>query len=100
MVTIDDLRKGKRPSIFEGELAGLIGCSLSKLQKDRLHRRGLPFRKDMETGRITYDAEDVIAYLARPKFTATCQYDTTILSNRLEGARLAKKQRVGNERRS
>jgi hypothetical protein len=87
-ITIADLAAGLYPTISTAEFALLRGRSLSTIEKERTRGSGIPFHKDLTTGRISYRAEDVLNFLASGKrCTSTAQYDTSAHSRRLERAR-------------
>jgi len=55
----------KAKYLSEKEVSKLTGFSLSKIQKDRFHRRGLPYIK---LGRsIRYDIVDIEEYMNQRK---------------------------------
>src|SRR6185437_12891755 len=90
MITVDDLRSRRRPRINEREYDQLRGCSVATPQKERVNGKGIPFLKDPVTGRISYAAEEVLAFLDRARpHRSTAEYDTTPQQIRLEKARNA-----------
>jgi hypothetical protein len=89
-ITLCELQSGSRPLITEREFAYLRGCSQSTLQKERGSGKGAPFLKDLQTGRIFYSAEDVVAFLGRTLHCrSTSEYDTRTHQERLTKARSA-----------
>jgi|688.fasta_scaffold305062_2 excisionase family DNA binding protein len=54
------------------EAAEFLGCSRSKLQKDRTHGQGPAFYKH---GRlVVYRVKDLVAFMENSKHTSTSQY--------------------------
>jgi hypothetical protein len=91
MVTVFELESGARPLINEREFAHLRGCSTATLQKDRLTGRGVPFLKDPVTGKISYSAETVLAFLNRGQlYLSTSEYDNRAKQDWLAKARTIK----------
>src|SRR5262249_40902796 len=89
-VTLSDLRAGYYPFISEKEFAGLRGCSVDTLRKERTQKRGPKYSKDPSTGRIYYRAETVLEFFdSFVECTSTLDYDTTAKQAHLERARHA-----------
>lgn len=58
--------------LSEKEVAALLKCSVSALQKNRLKGNGLPYYK---MGRsVRYSEESVLEYLKKHEYTSTSQY--------------------------
>ena len=58
--------------LSEKEVAVLLKCSVSVLQKNRLKGDGLPYYK---MGRsVRYSEESVLEYLKKREYTSTSQY--------------------------
>lgn len=87
VVTIDDLRSGRRARVTETELEQLGIRNRRSSQRDRLFGVGIPFQKDPDTKRVFYLAKDVLAYLDRPTHRSTSEYSTSAHHGRLEKAR-------------
>lgn len=90
-ITLDDLKAGRRAKLKPGEFAQLRGCSEATLSRERWEGSPIAFERDERTGRISYDAQDVLRYLDKPKFKSTSayQHDGT---RRMATARAAKPQ--------
>jgi hypothetical protein len=74
MITLNDLRLGVRARISSSEFARLRGCSSSTTSRERWENRSIPYEKDPVTGRVWFDAQDVLDYFDRTKVTCTAQY--------------------------
>jgi hypothetical protein len=74
MVTLDDLRLGVRARIRSSEFARLRGCSSSTVSRERWENRSIPYEKDPISGRVWFDAQDVLKYFDQAKVTCTAQY--------------------------
>lgn len=74
-ITVQDLRDGTIAKVKPADRARLINRSVSTLSRWRHEGKDLPFEVDTQTGRITYDAADVLKEIdGRRKFTCTAQY--------------------------
>ena len=92
MVTLHELRGGRRAHVSPKEFANLRGCSQATLSRERLQGTGIPFRRDGK-GMIWYSAADVQAYFdSMPIFQNSAQYEHTGVE-RMERARIAKKRK-------
>lgn len=86
-LTVEDLRSGRRAEISTREYARLKGCSPYTLERKRWLKKGIPYKTDPETGRVSYRAEDVLKDLDGPTRRSTCEYDTSANVERLTKAR-------------
>ena len=90
-VSIEDLRKGLVVKLKPSDRARLIRRSVSTLSRLRNEGVDIPYEVDPRTGRVSYDAKDVLSELdSRQKFQNTAQYEHTGIE-RMEHAREAKK---------
>ena len=91
ILTLDDLRSGRVSRLTERQYATLRNCSMSLLQKERVTGRGIRFIRT-PSGRIFYDAADVLAELDEtPRHASTCEYDTGSKPESLCKARQSKR---------
>ena len=49
--------------LTEKQVSAITGISVSKLQKDRFYRRGIPYSRPMSSRSIRYDIMDVEAHM-------------------------------------
>lgn len=88
VVKLIDLVEGRRAKIRPSEFAALRGCSIATLSRERWQGSPIPFEKDENSGRVLYDAIDVLNYLNNVKHTSTSEYSHDG-NQRMEKARAA-----------
>lgn len=90
MITLEDLKTGKRAQASLNEYKTLRGCSKATIYRENNAGIGLPYRRDPKTGRIFYDAQTILRYFdSIPTYSSTVQYEHGRIE-RMELARSAK----------